>query len=81
MKAKNLNAGFFKRPYCFIDVSGRNEAMIGDEQGALELKFARQLAETVDDSGAKDHASTGLKVKLSQIVDPSLARKKHKKRK
>jgi len=64
---KNLNAGFFKRPDGFVDVSGGNHAVIRAEQSASKVQFARQLAKTVYDSSAKDHASTRLKVKRPHL--------------
>ena len=42
--------------------------MVCDEQCALKVQFARQLAETVNYSCAKDHASTRLKVERPHLV-------------
>src|SRR6185436_5549705 len=67
VKPNHLNAGFFKRPDCFVDVSGGNHAVIRAEQSASKVQFARQLAKTVYDSSAKDHASTRLKVKRPHL--------------
>jgi hypothetical protein len=37
VKTEDFDAGFFKRGYGFIDVSGGNKTMISDEQGALKV--------------------------------------------
>ncbi len=68
VKAKDLYAGPLQRIDGFIDVPGRNQTMIRDEQRTLEVQLARQLAETFDCAGAKDHASTRLKIETLQVA-------------
>ena len=59
VKAKDFDSGLSQRRDCFVDVTRRNQTTIGDQQRPLKLQFARQLAETFNRAGAKDHASRG----------------------
>ena len=44
--------------------------MVRDEQRAFEVQLTRQLAETFDYAGAKDHASTRLEIETLQVALP-----------
>lgn len=67
MKTDDLDSGLFQWSNCFVDVTTRNQAMVRDEQCAPKVQLAGQLAETFNDTSAKNDARARLKVERLQL--------------
>jgi len=61
VKPKYLDSCPSQRRQSFIDMTGGNETLIGNEERATDPQFSRQLAKALDRASAEDEPSLELK--------------------
>ena len=58
-ESQRLESGSNERGFGAVDMSGRDQPRVGDEEGSLRAELAHHCAETIDGSFAEDDAGGG----------------------